>query len=220
MNALLGGKNSSHGGGGGGGGGLGSLANQFLGGQHGGGSGGGKSSAGKLVGQLASNFLSPSNKPQQPSNYHGGQTSGHSSQQGGGLAGAVFGGVANMFGGKPSHGSSVSHLPPVRRTAYVKPGTDRPPGPEFRLLECRHGRFLLRSSTNIQPPRIESFILGAHPICLAVESKPRFAEPRPSPVNPAAPSRKAASQPVTVWPIVRGGPAWRKRWILAPTTKL
>lgn len=119
MNALLGGKNSGHGGGGGGGGGggFGNLANKFLGGQHGGDGGGGKSTAGKLMGQLASNLLSPSNKPEQPQNYHGGQTSGNSSQhQGGGLAGAVFGGVANMFGGKPSHGSSVSHpLPPCIR---------------------------------------------------------------------------------------------------------
>lgn len=111
MNALLGGKNSG-GGGGGGGGGLGGLANQFLGGGHGGGSGGsGKSSAGKLVGQLASNLLSPSSKPEAPSNYHGGQNAGHQSQ--GGIAGAVFGGVANMFGGKPSHGGSgVSRIPP------------------------------------------------------------------------------------------------------------
>lgn len=83
MNALLGGKNSGHGGG--------------LGGS------GGKSSAGKLIGQLASNLLSPSNKSPPPQNYHGGQSTSYSSQ--GGLAGVVFGGVALMFGGKQSHGS-------------------------------------------------------------------------------------------------------------------
>ena len=111
MNALLGGK---HGSGGSGGSGsssspLGGLASQFLGGSHGGGGSGGKnSSAGKLVGQLASSMFSSSNKPDQPSNYHGGQSSGHGSHQGG-LAGSVIGGVAHMFGGKPS-GSNVCYL--------------------------------------------------------------------------------------------------------------
>ncbi|PFH54894.1 hypothetical protein XA68_12777 [Ophiocordyceps unilateralis] len=90
MNALLGGKNSAAGPGSSSG--LGSLANQFLGGGSGHGnnstSGGGKSTAGKLVGQLASNLLSPSNKPEQPQNYHGGSASGTSSSSQGGLAGA------------------------------------------------------------------------------------------------------------------------------------
>lgn len=89
---------------------LGSLANSFLSGNSGGGGhgGGGKNSiGGKLVGQLASNLFSPSQKPEAPSNYHGGQQSSapHSS---GGLAGAVFGGVAHMFGGQQSSGSGVS----------------------------------------------------------------------------------------------------------------
>jgi hypothetical protein len=88
---------------------LGSLASQFLGGQHGSsshGSGGKPSGAGKIVGQLASNFLSSSsNKPTTPQNYHGGHTSGQSHNQGG-LTGAVMGGVSSMFGGnKPGHGS-------------------------------------------------------------------------------------------------------------------
>lgn len=105
MNALLGGKSSS---------GqnnhssspLGGLASQFLGGSHG--SSGGKSSTGKLVGQLASSLLSSgSSKPQQPQNYHGGQSSGHQSQHQGGLAGSVMGGVSSMFGGKPAHGNNV-----------------------------------------------------------------------------------------------------------------
>lgn len=107
MNALLGGKNSGHGNSGhGSGSGLGGLANQFLGGGHGSGghSSGGKNSAGKLVGQLASSLLSPSNKPEQPQNYHGGQSSSSQHHTQGGLAGAVMGGVANMFGGKPGHG--------------------------------------------------------------------------------------------------------------------
>ncbi|OAA54888.1 WW/Rsp5/WWP domain protein [Cordyceps fumosorosea ARSEF 2679] len=97
MNALLGGKQSS---GGGGSSALGSLANQFLGGSSG---GGGKNSSGiggKLVGQLASNLFSPSDKPEAPSNYHGGQTQNASTHQQGGLAGAVMGGVASMFGGQ------------------------------------------------------------------------------------------------------------------------
>ncbi|PWI73817.1 signaling related protein [Purpureocillium lilacinum] len=112
MNALLGGKGSGGGGGGSHGGNpLGSLANQFLGGgSHGGSSGGGgkNNAAGKLVGQLASNLFSPSSKPEQPQNYHGGQNTGHGQHQGG-LAGAVFGGVAHMFGGKESHGSGQNY---------------------------------------------------------------------------------------------------------------
>lgn len=104
MNAILGGgKNSGHGGGGGSGAGaLGDLASQFLGGSSGGG-GGKHSGASKLVGQLASNLFSPSDKPEAPQNYHGGHQqsqSGHS----GGLAGAVMGGVAHMFGGKQGSG--------------------------------------------------------------------------------------------------------------------
>ena len=115
MNALLGGKQGGGGSGGGGGmGNLGSLANQFLGGGSGG--GGGKTSSGlggKLVGQLASNLFSPSEKPEAPSNYHGGQNSNASSHQQGGLAGAVMGGVASMFGGQHSSGNQVSDFSPV-----------------------------------------------------------------------------------------------------------
>jgi hypothetical protein len=116
MNAILGGK---HGGGSSGGHGgsnpLSGLAGQFLGGgnhgSHGSHGGGGKnSSAGKLVGQLASSLLSSSNKPQQPQNYHGGPSPNQSQHQGG-LAGAVMGGVANMFGGKHGGHSDVRHKP-------------------------------------------------------------------------------------------------------------
>lgn len=109
MNALLGGKNQHGGGGGGGGGGnLGNLANQFLGGGH----SGGKSSGlgGKIVGQLASNLFSPSDKPEAPSNYHGGQTS-NSPHHHGGLAGSFMGSVAHMFGGESSSGGNVRFSP-------------------------------------------------------------------------------------------------------------
>lgn len=109
MNALLGGKKQSSGGGG-----IGGLASQFLsgsGGGHSGGSssGGGSGIAGKLAGQLASNLFSPAEKPPPPQNYHGGQNSNKPSHQGG-IAGAVFGGVAHMFGGKESSGVSVCSL--------------------------------------------------------------------------------------------------------------
>ena len=108
MNALLGGKKQSSSGGG-----LGGLASQFLGGSgggHGGGSSGGNGIAGQLAGKLASNLFSSSDKPPAPQNYHGGQGSNKPSHQGG-IAGAVFGGVAHMFGGKESHGVSLSTLP-------------------------------------------------------------------------------------------------------------
>lgn len=114
MNALLGGKQGGGGSGGGGMGNLGNLANQFLGGGSSGG-GGGKTSSGlggKLVGQLASNLFSPSEKPPAPSNYHGGQNSNAASHQQGGLAGAVMGGVASMFGGQHSSGNQVSGFSP------------------------------------------------------------------------------------------------------------
>lgn len=52
---------------------------------------------GKLVGQLASNLFASGNRPHQQQNYYGGQSA--SQQNSGGLAGAVMGGVANMFGG-------------------------------------------------------------------------------------------------------------------------
>lgn len=111
MNAILGGKKQSSGGGG-----LGGLASQFLGGSggghgggHGGGNSGGNGLAGQLAGKLASNLFSPSEKPNPPQNYHGGQNNKPSHQ--GGLAGAVFGGVASMFGGKESSSHGVSlHL--------------------------------------------------------------------------------------------------------------
>ena len=117
LNALLGGK--GHGGGGGSGNALSGLANQFLGGggghnnQHHGSSGGG-GMGGKLVGKLTSSLLSPDPKPEQPQNYHGGQ-SGSGQQQQHGLAGSLMGGVASMFGGK--HGnegvSRQSKKPPI-----------------------------------------------------------------------------------------------------------
>jgi len=105
MNAVLGGKNQH--GGGSGAGNLGNLANQFLGGGH----GGGKSSGlgGKLVGQLASNLFSPSDKPEAPSNYHGGQNS-NSPHHHGGLAGSFMGSVAHMFGGESGSTGNVSFL--------------------------------------------------------------------------------------------------------------
>lgn len=105
MNAILGGGKQQGGSGGHGSNPL-AMAGQLLGGGHGGGhgssSGGAGGVGGKLVGSLVSSFVTPSNKPQQPQNYHGGQTSGHQPQHGGGLAGAVMGGVASMFGGKPN----------------------------------------------------------------------------------------------------------------------
>jgi hypothetical protein len=123
MNALLGGKNSGNSSGGHGSNPLG-LAGQLIGGitqssggqssGSGGHGGGGKNPAGKLVGALASSLLSSgnNNKPQQPQNYHGGQTSGHQAQHSGGLAGAVMGGVASMFGGKPSSSVRIADLTP------------------------------------------------------------------------------------------------------------
>jgi hypothetical protein len=71
---------------------------------------------GKLVGKLASNLLSPSEKPEQPQNYHGGQSTGH--QQNHGLAGSLMGGVASMFGGK--HGNEgVRVFKPAQRSRIV-----------------------------------------------------------------------------------------------------
>lgn len=110
MNAILGGKKQSSGGGG-----IGGLASQFLGGSSGGGghggggggSGGGNGIAGQLAGKLVSNLFSSSDKPDTPQNYHGGHGGSKPSQHGG-LAGTVFGGVAQMFGGKDSHGGGVS----------------------------------------------------------------------------------------------------------------
>lgn len=117
MNAILGGKKQS----GGGSGGIGALANQFLGGSSGGGSHGKDGIAGKLASQLASNLFSPSEKPEAPQNYHGGQ--GHKPTHQGGLAGAVFGGVAHMFGGKESHGVSLVYH--TRNTISIF-GTNHP----------------------------------------------------------------------------------------------
>ncbi|KAK8094846.1 ww domain-containing protein [Apiospora hydei] len=92
-------------------------ASQFLGGGHGnnnnsghgntsGGQGSGGGPAGKLVGALASSLFSSggSGKPEQPQNYHGGQS--HQPAQSGGFAGSVMGGVANMFGGNNQGHSS------------------------------------------------------------------------------------------------------------------
>lgn len=84
------------------------LAGQFLGGSSGSNHGKSSSSTGKIVGQLASSFLSSANhtanKPEAPTNYHGGHTQGAAGHAQGGLAGSVMGGVANMFGGnKPGH---------------------------------------------------------------------------------------------------------------------
>lgn len=127
MNALLGGsKNSGHGGSGSGSSNpLGGLASQFLGGgNHSSGNGngsGGNNVAGKLVGQLASSFLSTGNKPQQPQNYHGSSSSGQQqSQNQGGLSG-VLGGVSSFLGGssKPSNQGGVS-----RRRGILVPWYD------------------------------------------------------------------------------------------------
>ncbi|KAI1492861.1 hypothetical protein F5X96DRAFT_667378 [Biscogniauxia mediterranea] len=97
-------------------GGFGNLAGQLiggLGGSHGSSSGGssgahgtqsGGGMPGKLVGQLASNLFSSGNKPPSSGSYHSGQTS-QPSHHGGGLAGSVMGGVANIFGGG-HHGQS------------------------------------------------------------------------------------------------------------------
>ncbi|KAH8165932.1 hypothetical protein CIB48_g2332 [Xylaria polymorpha] len=118
-NALLGqftgGNGKPHSGSGHGSGGLGNLAGQLIGslgnshgsssGSH---SGGGGSS--NLVGQLASNLFSSAQKPEQPQNYHGGQS--HSSS---GLAGQVMGGVAGVFGGHHGKQSEVTVVKLLRR---------------------------------------------------------------------------------------------------------
>lgn len=106
MNALLGGKSGSSP--------LGQLANQFLSGgknNHGGGGGGsgGNGIGGKLASQLASNLFSPSQKPDAPSNYHGGHGSSKPTESGG-MAGAFMGQMAHMFGGKEHASSGVSFL--------------------------------------------------------------------------------------------------------------
>jgi hypothetical protein len=86
------------------------LMNQLSGGkQSHGGSSGSSSGAGKLVGALASSlFSSGKSDHQQPSNYHGGQSS-TSQQSSGGFAGSVMGGVSNMFGGS-NQSHSVCHI--------------------------------------------------------------------------------------------------------------
>ncbi|TDZ87539.1 hypothetical protein C8034_v003701 [Colletotrichum sidae] len=112
MNALLGGKNSGHGSSSASHNSsstpLSGLASQLMsgiGGHSGNGSSGGKSSLGKLGGALASSLLSSGNKPQhqgQQQSHQGSQSTG--TQQHGGLAGSLMGGVANMFGGgKQNH---------------------------------------------------------------------------------------------------------------------
>lgn len=140
---FLGGSHGGSGGGSGGGhgsgssGNLGGLASQFLGGSHGGsggsgGNGGGKQSgAGKLVGQLASSFMNSASqeKPPAPQNYHGGANQQNSHHAQGGLAGAVMGGVAHMFGGKP--GSSVSCR--ILECARRETNSLNPAGPELWL---------------------------------------------------------------------------------------
>lgn len=151
----------SHGGssGGGGGGGsssssnpLGGLANQFLGGgsQGSGGGGGGKnSSAGKLVGQLASNMFSSSGKPDPPQNYHGGSTAGQPSHSGG-LAGSVMGGVANMFGGKPGGSNVRSSVVPTIDMAL----TMILAGAKLRLLQLWLERRLLWPSSDLSTSQL------------------------------------------------------------------
>lgn len=62
---------------------------------------------GKLASQLASNLFSPSQKPDAPSNYHGNQSSGKPTESGG-MAGALMGQMASMFGGKEHASSGVS----------------------------------------------------------------------------------------------------------------
>ncbi|PQK16447.1 hypothetical protein BB8028_0006g07670 [Beauveria bassiana] len=141
MNALLGGKQG--GSSGGGSSSLGNLANQFLGG---GGGGGGKTSSGiggKLVGQLASNLFSPSDKPEAPSNYHGGQTQNASGHHQGGLAGAVMGGVASMFGGQQGSGNQnfgYSNTGTGGTYSSSSPApTYNPPGSNHNVPRSNHG---------------------------------------------------------------------------------
>ncbi|KAI0852008.1 hypothetical protein F5Y00DRAFT_205104 [Daldinia vernicosa] len=95
--------------------GIGGIASQLiggLGGSHGsshgsssGGHGGGVPS--QLVGQLASGLFSSGSKPQQPQNYHAGQS--HQPQHSSGLAGSVMGGVASMFGGAHQPGQNYGY---------------------------------------------------------------------------------------------------------------
>ncbi|KAI1460969.1 hypothetical protein F4805DRAFT_454417 [Annulohypoxylon moriforme] len=123
-------------------GGIGGIAGQLIGGLggshssssgHGGSSGAHGGGTGQLVGQLASNLFSSGHKPQQPQNYHSGQSNQtpHSS----GLAGSVMGGVASMFGGghgsQPNYGYTnagqtsgyTGHAPP---TSYQPPTASTP----------------------------------------------------------------------------------------------
>ena len=117
MNALLGGKQSSHNSNSSSYGGLASQVMSGLTHQSSGhgqqqhtSSGGSSGLGGKLVGQLASNLFSSGNKPSQAQNYHSGQnTQPHSS---GGMGSSMMGGVAHMFGGQS--GSSV-RLPSVSK---------------------------------------------------------------------------------------------------------
>ena len=203
MNALLGGgkhgqSGSGHNSHGSSSNPLGSLANQFLGsGSHGSsgsshGNGGKNSSAGKLVGQLASSFMSSSsNKPQQPQNYHGGQTGGHSgSHSQGGLAGAVMGGVTSMFGGKPGHESSVSD---IRQDANTAMADKAPAGPELRLLKFRLERRLLRAGSNVSASRVVWWFCSSsrqRPIVpltatesTSVPTHPTYEPPVPQPIE-------------------------------------
>lgn len=152
INNIAGGHGKPHGGSHGGSHGanpLNNIAGSLIGGLshsggHGSSSGGHGSNAlpGKLVGQLASSFFSSGNssKPSsQTQGYHGDQSS-HPSQHGGGLAGAVMGGVSSMFGGKPhgqpgqnfgysNTGQSGGYSAPAPPTTYQPPttGSYQPP---------------------------------------------------------------------------------------------
>ncbi|KAI0194814.1 hypothetical protein EV127DRAFT_200747 [Xylaria flabelliformis] len=140
-NALLGqftsGNGKPHSGGSQGSGGLGNLAGQLIGSlsnSHGGSSGShsGGGGSGNLVGQLASNLFSSGHKPDQPQNYHGGQS--HSSS---GLAGQVMGGVSGIFGGHhgkqsgqnfgySNSGQAGSYSGQAPPTSYQSPNASTP----------------------------------------------------------------------------------------------
>lgn len=97
-------------------------------GKQGGGGGGVGNFGGKVVSGLASSLFSSGGDKPQPQNYHGAaQTGAHSS---GGLAGAVMGGVATMFGGnqgKPSGNFGYSNPGPARYSGTAPPISYQPP---------------------------------------------------------------------------------------------
>ncbi|KAL8282311.1 hypothetical protein RB597_009835 [Gaeumannomyces tritici] len=150
--------------------GLGSFAqnalNSFAGKQGGGGGGAGAGNfGGKLVSGLASSLFSSGGDKPQPQSYHGApQTGPHSS---GGLAGAVMGGVATMFGGsqgKPSGNFGYSNAGPASYSGTAPPISYQPPSqpgtsPTARSAPAPHSQ---PSPSYHQPQQSPSFQQPQH----------------------------------------------------------